>query len=52
MKLLEREKYLSELTDLLEMSLIGNGKIAAVCGEAGIGKTDLLKLLQSPIITK
>jgi len=41
-ELLERESQLSELTGSLESARSGEGRIALVYGEAGIGKTALL----------
>ena len=43
MQLLEREKYLNDLTLWLKAAAEGSGSIALVCGEAGIGKTSLLQ---------
>src|SRR3954470_1669669 len=40
--LLERDAELSELSTLLECARAGDGRIALVHGEAGIGKTALL----------
>ena len=41
--LLERESQLEELDALLAMATAGSGRIAVVCGEAGIGKTSLVR---------
>ena len=43
MQLLERDKYLADLTLWLNAAVDGAGSIALVCGEAGIGKTSLLQ---------
>src|SRR3954466_12945717 len=43
MQLLERDKYLVDLTLWLNAAVAGAGSIALVCGEAGIGKTSLLQ---------
>jgi len=43
MQLLERDKYLEDLTVWLNAAVGGAGSIALVCGEAGIGKTSLLQ---------
>ena len=43
MQLLERDKYLQDLTVWLNTAVDGAGSIALVCGEAGIGKTSLLQ---------
>ncbi|MBS0419302.1 MAG: AAA family ATPase [Proteobacteria bacterium] len=43
MELLERDKYLQDLTQWLNAAVTGSGSIALVCGEAGIGKTSLLQ---------
>jgi DNA-binding CsgD family transcriptional regulator len=43
MQLLERDKYLEDLTLWLDAAVGGAGSIALVCGEAGIGKTSLLQ---------
>lgn len=40
--LLERDDYLDELDALLERAMAGEGHVAFVAGEAGIGKTSLL----------
>src|ERR1700728_2983273 len=45
MKLLEREKHLSELDAWLGSATQHGGSIALVAGEAGIGKTALLREL-------
>src|SRR5436305_2769974 len=41
--LLERERELAELKTLLDVARAGDGRIALVSGEAGIGKTSLLR---------
>src|ERR1700754_1152853 len=43
MQLLERDKFLQDLTRWLDAAVGGAGSIALVCGEAGIGKTSLLQ---------
>jgi DNA-binding CsgD family transcriptional regulator len=43
MDLLERESILSELDALLRDAAAGSGRIAAVAGEAGVGKTSLVE---------
>ncbi|MFO7525273.1 MAG: LuxR C-terminal-related transcriptional regulator [Ignavibacteriaceae bacterium] len=42
MELLERKEYLSELNELFHRMKNGEGQVAAICGEAGIGKTSLV----------
>jgi DNA-binding CsgD family transcriptional regulator/tetratricopeptide (TPR) repeat protein len=42
-KLLERERVLDDLTDLLDETRYGSGHLVLVAGEAGIGKTALLE---------
>ena len=41
--LLERREALGQLTLLLDQALAGSGRVAFVVGEAGIGKTSLLR---------
>lgn len=43
MSLLERESYLGVLGTALDNVSAGTGRIALVCGEAGIGKTALIR---------
>jgi DNA-binding CsgD family transcriptional regulator len=43
MKLLERDKFLSELNDLFIKAKNENGCVVAISGEAGIGKTSLVE---------
>ena len=43
MGLLERDSYLELLAGALERACAGSGRIALVCGEAGIGKTTLIR---------
>lgn len=43
MDLLEREQFLSELESMLAVALTGQGCLALISGEAGIGKTSLVK---------
>jgi DNA-binding CsgD family transcriptional regulator len=43
MGLLERDTYLDELTRCLEAAAAGQGGLALILGEAGIGKTSLLR---------
>ncbi|MFL7869298.1 MAG: AAA family ATPase, partial [Anaerolineales bacterium] len=42
-ELLERDAFLSELSVMLNDALAGQGRIALVSGEAGIGKTSLVE---------
>lgn len=43
MELLERDEFLSELNSLNRSVYNGEGKIVAICGDAGIGKTSLVE---------
>ncbi|HWA47845.1 MAG TPA: AAA family ATPase [Dongiaceae bacterium] len=43
MGLLERESYLEDLSDCLAAAAAGQGGVALILGEAGIGKTSLLR---------
>jgi predicted ATPase len=43
MDLLEREQFLSELESMLAGALTGQGCLALISGEAGIGKTSLVE---------
>ncbi len=43
MKLIEREQQIGELTNLWKQVNLGQGRIALVSGEAGIGKTSLIE---------
>ena len=43
MELLEREQFLGELEALLSAVTAGNGRLALVSGEAGIGKTSVVE---------
>ena len=43
MKLLERDSFLQELDTMLKEALAGQGRVALVSGEAGIGKTSLVE---------
>ena len=47
MSLLERESYIQSLNACLERVAAGTGWIALVAGEAGIGKTALLRQFAS-----
>ncbi len=43
MKLLERNGTLQELAQLRETATLGQGSLVALCGEAGVGKTSVLR---------
>jgi DNA-binding CsgD family transcriptional regulator/tetratricopeptide (TPR) repeat protein len=43
MELLDRDEFLLELNNIFGSVIEGEGKIAAVCGDAGIGKTSLVE---------
>jgi predicted ATPase len=43
MPLLEREPILTQLDALLRDAANGTGRIAAIAGEAGVGKTSLVE---------
>ena len=43
MDLLEREPILAELGALLSDAAAGTGRIAAIAGEVGVGKTSLVE---------
>lgn len=43
MELVERDTYIEALNSQLDRASIGEGSIALVCGEAGIGKTSLIQ---------
>ncbi len=43
MQLLERDSFLLELNDLLSVAADGHGRLVFVAGEAGVGKTVLVK---------
>ena len=43
MQLLERESYIEELSDLLGRIPCVGGRVVLISGEAGIGKTSLLR---------
>lgn len=47
--LLEREKQLNQLVELVEQAVAGRGNIALVGAEAGMGKTSLLNALGTQI---
>ena len=49
MELLEREAALAELTRLAELARAGDGRLALVAGEAGVGKTALVERLQRDV---
>ena len=51
MRLLEREPHLAMLEAAFEGSTEGHGQVALVCGEAGIGKTALVRHFASGIAT-
>jgi hypothetical protein len=42
-RLLEREPFLAALHDALDASAHGNGRLLLVAGEAGVGKTALMR---------
>jgi DNA-binding CsgD family transcriptional regulator/tetratricopeptide (TPR) repeat protein len=42
-QLIERDEYLSVLGDILRRAMDGSGRVVVVSGEAGIGKTSLLR---------
>ena len=44
--LLEREGQLADLKQLLQSACAGEGRVGLLFGEAGIGKTALLKQLR------
>jgi DNA-binding CsgD family transcriptional regulator len=43
MTLLEREEYLSALSSQFRKAVSGEGQVAVICGDAGIGKTSLVE---------
>lgn len=43
MKLLERDSFLTDLTTLLDEATSGQGRVVFLSGEAGVGKTTLVK---------
>ena len=43
MDILEREPILAELDELLRDAVAGTGRVAAIAGEAGVGKTSLVE---------
>lgn len=45
--LVERDSQLEALRELMASAAAGEGRVALVCGEAGIGKTSLLRALAS-----
>jgi predicted ATPase len=48
-ELLEREAALAELSGLAERARAGDGQLALVAGEAGVGKTALVERLQREV---
>lgn len=48
MELLERDPFLGELNEALAEAANGNGRIALISGEAGIGKTTLVEQFIQP----
>jgi ATP/maltotriose-dependent transcriptional regulator MalT len=47
MRILERDRFLSELGESLAAAVAGAGSVVLVCGEAGIGKTTLLDAFEA-----
>jgi predicted ATPase len=43
MDLIEREPQLEKLSDAWRQAIAGNGRVALISGEAGIGKTSLVE---------
>jgi predicted ATPase len=43
MKLLERDEFLRELNNQLQNAVYGEGQVAVIGGDAGIGKTSLVE---------
>src|SRR5580698_3562264 len=53
MEMLERKRHLSELSDWLRRAIDGEGCIALLGAEAGIGKTTLLReFIKTPLGAK
>jgi DNA-binding CsgD family transcriptional regulator len=50
MELLEREPHLATLEEALKEAQGGNGRVALVCGEAGIGKTALVRYCAAEVV--
>lgn len=51
MELLERDSFLDELTELADRAACGEGAVALISGEAGIGKTALVEAFRRRLET-